>query len=203
MTTTAIFAEILIIGLEATMWLCVLVAAIFGTRWIPLARLENWETPISLFVLAFAYALGIIVDRVADSLFDPLDRRLRTSKGEKSPLPPVPEMRLCVLAEGGGMATFLDYVRSRIRVARSTAFNLFLLTLSVIILLRRMGAPADGAANPGRLIVWVAAVGVGLVAAAVFAWARITKTYYWRLGEAYRVVCETRAGTVATKEGNG
>ena len=200
MTTTAIFAEILIIGLEATTWLCVLVAAIFGTRWIPWAKLENWETPISLFVLAFAYALGIIVDRVADSLFDPLDRRLRTGRDDKSPLPPVPEMRLCVLAEGEGMATFLDYVRSRVRVARSTAFNLFLLTLSVIILLRRMDPP--GAASPGRLIVWVAVVGVGLAVAAVYAWARITKTYYWRLGEAYRIVCETRAGPVATKEGN-
>ena len=81
MTTTAIFAELLVTGLQAIVWLVLASLSVAGLTWIDVGtvatRFKDWASLISVFVLGFAYALGIIVDRVADSLFYPMDKGLR------------------------------------------------------------------------------------------------------------------------------
>ena len=76
MTSTAIFAEILVVGLQATVWLTLLCLWIADVNGIPvgsitarLGRLKEWATLITTFVLGFAYTLGIIVDRLADKRY--------------------------------------------------------------------------------------------------------------------------------------
>ena len=80
MTTTAIFAEILITGLLAFVWLLFACLSVTGLDWLTaetMVYLKDWVGLISVFVLGFAYTLGIIVDRVADSLLKPIDTRFR------------------------------------------------------------------------------------------------------------------------------
>jgi len=82
MATTAVFAEILIVSLEVEAWLVLALLSVFGTRWIELAEVKDFATLLTVLVLALAYVLGIIVDRLADTLLDRFEdtRRSRSSR---------------------------------------------------------------------------------------------------------------------------
>ena len=69
MSTTAVFAEILVVGFQASAWLTLLVLGFFGTDWITLTDLEKWVALITIVVVATAYMLGVIMDRIADDLY--------------------------------------------------------------------------------------------------------------------------------------
>ena len=133
MATTAVVAEILIVGLEAAAWISLLVFAAFGTDWVHRKDLEtasHWVALETVVVLAVAYALGILIDRLADDAHGVLKRRFR-GRPVKKPAK-IPVMRMTVLHEGGAMSTFVDYQRSRFRIARATVLNLALLALAAI-----------------------------------------------------------------------
>jgi hypothetical protein len=121
MATTALVTEILIVGLEAETWVIMLVLAAFGTEWIDLDAVDGWEALVTVLVLAGAYVLGIVVDRVADSTFGWLRGPDRPGFARK---------RLEVLHTSPGMAPFLEYQRSRLRVARGTLFNMIAAAVS-------------------------------------------------------------------------
>jgi 8-oxo-dGTP pyrophosphatase MutT (NUDIX family) len=133
MSTTAVVAEILIVGLEAEAWLGLLVVTIFGSAWIDLDTASKFTPILLLLMVASAYVLGVIVDRVADTSFKWFSERgvgrwsNRTfGKGSEAWLLPAREqtMRTVVMRDGGAAAAFVDYQRSRLRVARGTAVNL-------------------------------------------------------------------------------
>ncbi len=179
MATTAIVAEILIVGLEAATWVSLLVLAIFGTGWIHLGALAHWEGLATIVVLAAAYVLGILVDRAADTAHGLLERRW--------PGPPVDKpagisrMRMTVLSEGGAMSTFVDYQRSRLRIARATVLNLFV-ALPVLVVFLAVRTDLG----------WLTAVVAGLLALSValaeLAYRLIEFAYVNRLSDAYRLV---------------
>lgn len=132
MATTAVFAEILIVGLQAEVVLGLVVLAFFGDDWIRLDPLQDWTSLVTVLVLAAAYVLGILVDCLADSAAGAVrDRRLgmwlNDRFGESSRTyalaRPEAEMRLRVLAEGGSLSAFLEYQRSRLRIARGTVLT--------------------------------------------------------------------------------
>lgn len=190
MITTAIFAEILITGLQATVWLTFACFLFGGVEWISaetLKELKDWASLITFFVLGFAYALGIIVDRLADSLFHPFDNKLR-DKYVPSNLPFVAVMRLRVMSNNQGMAAFLAYIRSRVRLARSTAFNLLLTIPAATTWLTTRESSKSWV-----LISTVIVGGLLLFVLAVFVWVRISGTYYKRLVQAYSVVIENQS----------
>ena len=183
MKTTAIFAEVLVIGLQAVVWLSLFALSFSGVSWVArdaLAELPDWTPLIAVFAIAFAYPLGIIVDRMADSIFHPLDLRIRAKvlRGSK---PRPARMRLYILAKNEGVALFLDYIRSRLRIARSTSLNLVLLTLSAAVFLTTRNLTGELEVIP------LVASGVMLGLASLFAWYRISRTYYKRLRQAYEI----------------
>ena len=77
MTTTAIFAEILIIGLQASVWLALFVIWSFRVEVgrIDLSPLKDWSALITVFVVASAYTLGVAIDRLSDGLDGYLARK--------------------------------------------------------------------------------------------------------------------------------
>lgn len=128
MTTTAVFVEILVGGVEALIWVVLLALAIVQPSKADAAALldhKEWAAPIVPVLLALAYALGIVVDRLADSLFKPL---IPVAAKEAS-------LRFTVLARGDKVTDFLEYIRSRLRVARVTALNLAIVALTAPICL--------------------------------------------------------------------
>lgn len=135
MTTTAVFAEILVVGLETEAWLTMLVLAIFGPDVVDLSRVHNWTTLLTFLILAAAYLLGVMVDSIADAVvlrlvkrlqkLERLQKRLEELRGPAPPesIVPFARMRMEVLHKSDGMAKFLDYQRSRQRLARGTIVN--------------------------------------------------------------------------------
>jgi hypothetical protein len=186
MATTAIIAEILVTGLQATVWLAFASLSATGLNWITeetVIQLQDWAGLITVFVLGFAYTLGIIVDRVADSLLHPIDKRFRPKRfGSK--LPSVANARLEVMSKNEELTRFLDFVRSRMRLARATCLNLILITLTAAVLLATQ-------TSAGYLeIMGAVAGGLILFSLSAFAWRRISQTYYKRLEQAYKIVLQ-------------
>ncbi len=180
MATTAVFAEILIAGLETAAWLALLVAAIFGTGWVDTGRLEGWEALVTVTVLAAAYVLGIIVDRFADSLHRRVDR-VWPGRAVDKPAS-IPRMRMTMLQAGGDLARFFEYQRSRQRITRATAVNCAIaVPVAAWYLAPRAGAGA--AAGAAALL----ALATLLSEAAN---RRIEFAYVTRLSDAYRLVRE-------------
>ena len=187
MTTTAVFAEIIVIGLEAEAWIAALVVAVFGTDWIDLSAVSAWAALITVLALAASYALGILVDRVADSALKGVAKRIQAHRprGEAKSAGGFKRKRITVLLHGAeGVTKFLEYQRSRQRVARGTIVNLAFAIPSVLALLHWR---AD--ASPYWLV-GVALVGVLLLAASVYANERILKAYEENLEMAYHLIRE-------------
>jgi hypothetical protein len=182
MAAGVIFIEILFAGLLASIWFGLILVGIFGTSWVDLNALKGWENLATLMVVALAYALGTMVDRVADTIFSPLDHRLRRKVIPEKDAP-VKEMRLFLISKEDGTAKLLENTRSRLRTARSTAVNIFGLFIGLMVYRVTQGSSVF---NTTTLFQLAASI-IG-IAVAYYSWQRLTKAYYLRLAQAYRIV---------------
>jgi hypothetical protein len=171
-TTTAIFAEILVAGIGAVIWIVLIALAIAKPQKADLAGLEHmkeWATLITTIVLALSYGLGTVVDRAADSLF----KVLVGKSGSDQAL-----LRLQVLARGDKVTDFVEYIRSRIRVSRSTTLNLAVTTVVMPVFLKRCLEPSHCQLLVTELVL------ASLTVLAAFAAVRIGDAYDKRVKEA-------------------
>ena len=158
-------------GVEALIWV-VLVALTIAqpskADYQAIAKLHNWATPIAPVLLAVAYALGIVVDRVADSLF----KKIFGKSSDPA------DLRLKVLARGDKVTDFLEYIRSKIRVARVTTLNLVAITVAMGFFLALCTS-----ASCTQFFATMAVL-LALTGASLFTTLRIGKTYDTRLQQA-------------------
>lgn len=183
MATTALFAELLVVGLQAEAWLVLLALTLLGTPTLPWEQLEKWSVLVTLSAVAVAYVLGIVVDRLADGIVESVLPRRPRSRAS------VPHKRLTVLMHSAALSGFLDYQRSRLRVARGTAANLL---VGGPILLAYLWRRTD---LDGSRLGLVAAMALGLLAAAVVSGLSIREAYMKRLDDAYGMVQDERENT--------
>ena len=175
MTTTAIFAEILIVGIVAIAACLGVIASAIGLDLSWLQAYKDWSLGATLGVIALAYPLGIAFDRISDSAFKRVEKPLIRPKlgklGEE-------EMRFRVWAAAPDRTiSFLDYARSRRRVARSVCLVSFVAVLAALVLgiyLARID---------WRLVL----LGVLFASIAGWSWWRIGRMYYPRLLLAYEI----------------
>jgi 8-oxo-dGTP pyrophosphatase MutT (NUDIX family) len=188
LATTAIFAEILIAGLGTFVWLSLIIISVFGTDWLPADFLSNSTAIVGIGLFAIAYVLGILTDRLADSFFGWLKGTragmwLNRNFGEDSHTYDTPDdvgkMRLVVLRDSEGMSRFLDYQRSRLRIARATAANLAVLVPTLLI----YGTLGNDVSIGALLVVEV--ILVLFLVLSLFAAERIGSAYIKRLSEAF------------------
>jgi hypothetical protein len=151
MTTTAVFAEILAIGIQTVIVLGVGLAALIDIEPM-MSGVESWTALATIAVLAIAYVLGVTVDRLADSLLGAFAARR-----------PDPERldfglaRRRVLQASSPLATFLEYQRSRMRLMRGTVLNLVITVPVLNLAISRFAAEADPYAYvTGNLILLIA-----------------------------------------------
>jgi hypothetical protein len=182
MSTTSLFVEILIVGIEAFIWLGLL--ADIGWDLSPCVKiLKEWKeysALITMFLIALAYVLGIFIDRVADSFY-----KIFRYSNKEPPAVPVGKMRLRIMKDSEGMAKFLDYQRSRLRIARATVLNLFLTILvgSIWIVRHYHWTESFTFLLLGTLI-----VGIIALILAVIATRRIDEAQIKRLTDAYEII---------------
>jgi hypothetical protein len=188
MTTTAIFAELLVIGLLTVSWLGLILAAKWGIP--PLDPLKGWEAPATVGVLALAYLLGIATDRIADSITDGWDHAIadRVRHAETAGIDPE-EMRLRLMAAPPPAIQFLDYARSRRRLARAAALDG---TITAVVSAVLLFGQSNGWPIRVNSTVLVAVLSISVVVGAgtAFAWWRIGRMYFERLSQAYLIYVE-------------
>jgi hypothetical protein len=202
--TIAVFAEILIIGLEAAAWVILMVLAIFGKDLVHTAELRGWETLVTLLILASAYVLGVLVDRAANSILNGLLKQAWFRKwlsvawlksvlgmkpnqpGKEQPDQPSrekpeqgwPDMRLTVMAQTGGVGLiqFLEYLRSRVRIARGTTINFFLIALSTLVFGFTKTSASKTPQGIGLLLAGVVML-LGVSYVSLLVWSALDKSY--------------------------
>jgi hypothetical protein len=172
--TGELFVEQVLIGF-------VMLAAV-AVPWAPevlaLARRPEpfFGVVVGAALLGLAYLIGILGDRVADTLTEGLERhqRLRfaltrrlAERGSAARLSPPRErawddpfpedrLRLAVLRDAAPVVQWLDYHRSRVRITRALAVWLPALTLSAVIASARLSPNSGIAATHAWLVVTVA-----------------------------------------------
>ncbi|WP_177037046.1 hypothetical protein [Streptomyces sp. KS_5] len=173
MAATAMFVEVLVVGIGFLTGLGILAAAIAGpdnSRQLAPAA----ATPLAAgAALAFAYALGILIDRAADTILAPARRRLRTQSFPTSAAYAQARLKL---ADIPALAARADYARSRLRICRGWILNSILLTLATDLALWRY--PVEH-----RTLLLATATVLGALAAVgfYFSWHAITATGYRKL----------------------
>jgi hypothetical protein len=171
--TVAVFAEILIVGLEAAVWILLTILTIFGNDWVDPAELEGWETLVTVLILASAYVLGVLMDRMANTILT----KLRPDR-DKTPERKWATARLEIMARIGGVSLiqFLEYLRSRVRIARGTVVNFFLIALATLAFGLARTSASKSPKGIGFLVVSVAIL-LGISFASFFAWSRLNDNY--------------------------
>lgn len=186
MSTTSMYVEILVVGLQTLVWLLLLVS--LCTKWNlgdgseALQKYKEYSSLITVLLLASAYVLGILFDRLADTIYSILSH----SSGKSQPVS-FGEMRLQVMHGSEGMAKFLDYQRSRLRIARATVFNAL-----ITIVVGSIWLITYPDSNYASIIESMLIAGLIVLALSVYAAWRIDKAQMWRLEEAYDIVNERK-----------
>jgi len=137
MTTTALVIEHLIIGLQAAIWLSLIVLTGFGWNWINLSVLKDFTTILTFVALATVYPIGIFVDELADYIFKPWMKRIRERRFRSEGFEPddldLTAMYVLQRTDDQFLKAYFSYIRMRIRVSRFTAFNVALSTITAVI----------------------------------------------------------------------
>lgn len=188
MSTTTLFVEILIVGLLALVWLVLLIGSIWHLKCAIefLKSMSDYAAFFIALIFGSAYIMGIFVDRVSDSLYKRFQYSDNCSNDRS-----FGEKRLRILNEGEGMAKFLDYQRSRLRIARATIFNLLLIIIAgLIYIVRNNNLPQGG---KGILTIIIIIVAGAILTAIVFnTTRRLDRAQYKTLNEAYEIIKEKR-----------
>lgn len=130
MSTTNLFAELIVIGTGAITWVMLLILSIFGYQWVPLERLFSISALVP--ILSSVYVLGIIFDRISDTVFEKWwgDGLRRVWFKEKKQYH---NARLRILFRSERLWNLLEYGRSRLRICRGWALNSVLIAISINI----------------------------------------------------------------------
>lgn len=177
MSTTSLFVDLLISGIQVAMWLCLLVGCILGADTSILGKIKEWDAVLAVLLLPIVYPVGIFIDNLADDLLRPINRRIRRRLllDETSTV-----MKLLSETKDDFLSRYFDYVRTRIRISRSSALNFALITLFGELFVWMRWQPSFGA-KQGVWMGMIALLGGLLTSLAVFSWYRITTTFSKKL----------------------
>jgi len=138
MSTTDLFVELIIIGMGAAIWLLLLSFSTFGYDWVPLEKVFSLAALIPF--LSVVYVLGIVIDRIADTIFGKLWGSPLLKKVYRQEEKYLDDRRL-IYVHPGRLGNLLEYGRSRLRICRGWTLNavLILVSLNIFIWTRVAG----------------------------------------------------------------
>lgn len=139
MNVTALFVELIVVGIGTASWLLLFLAALFSYKFEG-ASLQNNPIILTVF-MAIVYVLGIVADRLVRDLFMPTieasarkkvftDERI---KHVKDLAPHIKEENLSmelekfIRANSEALARKIDYNRSRLRICRAWILHFLLI----------------------------------------------------------------------------
>jgi hypothetical protein len=184
MTTTNVFAELLIIGIETLGWIALLLLSLFGYEWIDFSILNNLVIAIPL--AAAAYVLGIMMDRISDVLLAGADHKIRQKVLGERVAQSFPQLRIYILAKSPFLSTDLDYLRSRLRIMRSSLVNFGLLAITAAAFILSRAPVSLNTKFSAAATAFLA--GVVFASLSFYAWRASSITYYLRLQTAFALL---------------
>jgi hypothetical protein len=183
MSTTALFIELLITGIQAAIWLILFILCLLGFDWINPERLKGFELLLAVILLPIVYPIGVFIDNLADSLFRPWEMKIREAYNLKKTQT---ALTLLMQTKDQSLASHFTYIRSRIRISRSSAFNFALMTIAsmAFTVVRLRGVPRFPF---WRTLLLEIFVGLSLTALATLAWRRINHDFIKWIVKGYDV----------------
>ncbi len=180
MNTTSLLIEYVVIGFQTFLWMLILACSLFGFRWITidLAQINGIESAAGiLFILTpFVYPLGVIVDNISDDIFRNYHNKIRNKYVTNK----ISTMDIYVKHSEIKFLNYLEYVRTRIRLSRSSAVNFFIITISLIVFTISPNTEINKNNQPTLILIELVA-GTIFTACAVFVWYRVSNTFYKQL----------------------
>lgn len=194
MNTTNLFVELFVIGIGAAVWILLLLFSVLGYAWVDFDTLRSWNALLP--IVAFIYVLGIVVDRIADTLLRKPDRRLRDrafAGAEKD----YHYVRTYVFYYSEKFKDIFDYSRSKLRICRAWIFNFALNGIATVVLVWTR-IPEPPVLPKWLLSVLALSAGALLAFGSWHTWYRLTNNFYVRLLHAYTVINEIELQKAAT-----
>lgn len=116
MQTTKLYVEYSVIGMEALVWIVLLVLLIIGKSAVTFLDYCIQIFLTSLFMIGACYVLGLLIDRVADTFTDGKKKRIKRHY-------PIKASTSITVWQKVKQDTFAEFTLSRIRILRSTMLN--------------------------------------------------------------------------------
>lgn len=125
MKTTELYVELIIIGLETSIWMCMFIINIVGREFIDFMNevLKNFSS--SLLIIGILYIVGLLLDRLSDLFFQKIEDGILERSGLET-------FKSTIAWERFNQEYFFRYVRSRMRILRTSVINIPLITISFI-----------------------------------------------------------------------
>lgn len=178
MTTTALFIELLLGGMQTLAWMLVASTIFCGTGHLKII-FSDQSLQSGIILLLTAYSLGVVFDRIWDKLLKKFDIKIRRTIFHNDDR--INKIRIKILSDGEIKTDFIDYIRSRMRIARSMVCNFFILfVVSLTAYIINVNQ------DPASWVLYVIAIELIIFTASFYAYITITQTYYktlLRLGE--------------------
>lgn len=132
MSTTTLFVELVVVGVGALAWVCLLLLAGLGHEWVPVDKLFSPSATVP--VLALVYLLGIVTDRVADTVLGPLWAKGNRERvyGKDDHAYVVDKMLVLSVPQ---FSRLFEYNKSLQRICRGWTFNAIAILVSLHALL--------------------------------------------------------------------
>jgi hypothetical protein len=134
MNMTGVVAELVVGGLQSLIWLTFVAMTIFGPTQVA-GVLEKNSSLSAVFLVALSYALGVVFDRVWDSLLEITGVDALIRKGAKTETEGDRVRAKIFGSDPKNAVAFVEYNRSRMRVARASFFNFLLITITAYVLI--------------------------------------------------------------------
>ena len=132
MSVTTLYAELVVVGTGALLFVLLLVYAFFGASWVPNLSADTVETVISLVpVLSAVYLLGIIIVNISHLIFDGLEKHLRRKLLGKGKYGEV-RNELYTSANVQNFVHDFEFRRSKVRICRGWYLNCVLIMVALL-----------------------------------------------------------------------
>ena len=191
MSTTSLIIEHLIAGIQAGIWLTLLVLTVFGFTWLNVnSSLKDYSTAIILLLFALVYPFGVAIDNFADIILGRWKNKLRSlslkGEGLESDDIKISGMALLHKIKDDFLESYLAYIRMRIRVMRSFALNIVLsmVSLSLFVHFRLPKVPN------WKLLVFIFIPGTIITTISLVSWRSLTITFYKQIARGHNMLKE-------------
>lgn len=180
LNSTQLFIEQLLTGFLTLIALSLFFASIYDLDLDSISTISKYEGVVLLLIVSCSYPLGIFSDNIADGLLKKWARRIKKNvqnNGNELKTSVNDEIsvgEILRVSDSDWLSLYFTYSRKRIRVSRSAAFSILLLTPGLVT----FEIANNGIADSWKFAVGVLVVGIALFAVALWNWHNLTTDFY-------------------------